>query len=372
VTLAKELKAPRYLFIDGLRGVAAMLVMIHHCYAPWPDVFNPVLPGFARHGLMLGARGVQIFFVISGFVIALSLARVTLTPRSVGNFILRRQLRLDPAYWVCLAIVATNFYVASRYQPGRSAPGALDLFLNAFYLPRFFHRPMILSIAWTLALEVQFYLIFVLIAWVDQTISRAREASAVGVAIVFGLAVVSLVRAAGLEKDSLAVWFIDAWYLFAMGVLTFWAVSGRASAAPLFALIAAVLAVSLWRSQSEMLVGAVSAAIIYAAGVRGRMGTWLSGRIIQYLGGISYSIYLVHWLVLFHLMNAGIAWTGRSVASGLLWALVGCATSIVAAHLLHVLVEQPSMRAAARLKPRIRSETAEPIAACELLAPPAN
>src|SRR5207248_2532816 len=134
----------------------------------------------------------------------------------------------------------------------------------------------------------------------------------------------------------------------------------------LIALVSAVVAVAIWRGQSEMFVGAASAVLIYGVGIGGRMGSWLAGRIIQYLGAISYSLYLVHWLVLFHVMNAGIAWTGKSSASGLLWAVIGCAASLVAAHVLHVLVERPSMRAAARLKPRVGSEAAVPIAACEL------
>jgi len=70
-----------------LRGVAALAVVLCHLRGP--------LGAVTEYGWL----GVQVFFVLSGFVMSQTLARYTVTPRFVGNFILRRSVRLDPVYW---------------------------------------------------------------------------------------------------------------------------------------------------------------------------------------------------------------------------------------------------------------------------------
>src|SRR5688500_14125008 len=94
--------AGRFVFIDALRGLACLWVLTHHLF--FNEIFGKVLRPAVHNAVEIlafcGSFGVQIFFVLSGFVIAHSLRDTTLNPRSVGLFILRRQLRLDPPYWV--------------------------------------------------------------------------------------------------------------------------------------------------------------------------------------------------------------------------------------------------------------------------------
>ena len=100
-----EESKPRYVFIDGLRGIAALLVMVYH-FDMAPDaireVYRPLLPMPIDFLITNGWFGVDIFFVISGLVIAHSVGDSLVTPRYFANFALRRSIRIDPPYWVAL------------------------------------------------------------------------------------------------------------------------------------------------------------------------------------------------------------------------------------------------------------------------------
>jgi peptidoglycan/LPS O-acetylase OafA/YrhL len=103
--------------IDSMRGVASLMVAFHH--------FDGALgrdlawmPAVARTLLHEGALGVQIFFVLSGYVIALSTEKLEPCLANVGRFVLRRGTRLDPPYLVSIALavgalaaLAANFTI---------------------------------------------------------------------------------------------------------------------------------------------------------------------------------------------------------------------------------------------------------------------
>src|SRR5690349_15372888 len=101
-------KAERFRFIDGLRGIAAVAVVLYH----WSGSINglpgaTVVPAFLQQSLQTLWTGVEIFFVISGFVIAHSIHGQRITPRFLGRFALRRSIRLDPPYWLAVVVAAT-------------------------------------------------------------------------------------------------------------------------------------------------------------------------------------------------------------------------------------------------------------------------
>src|SRR5262245_5475109 len=106
---ASLVPSTRLVFLDALRGIAALAVVIMHMASVGP--FAPELAQVVPAPLMsIGARGflgVEIFFVLSGFVIAMSIRGIRVTPRFFGNFALRRSLRLDPPYLLTIAIVIT-------------------------------------------------------------------------------------------------------------------------------------------------------------------------------------------------------------------------------------------------------------------------
>ncbi|GAB2561071.1 hypothetical protein GCM10027167_80320 [Nocardia heshunensis] len=145
----------RYEFLDALRGVAALAVVIQHCSIE-------LWPGFARISaeyFELGQFGVFAFFLVSGFIIPASLER----GRSLGAFWVGRFFRLLPPFWACL-IVAMILSAAGRYtlSPNFLSAPVWHLATNATMVHLFlFSSPredLVIVIAWTLAYELVFYM----------------------------------------------------------------------------------------------------------------------------------------------------------------------------------------------------------------------
>lgn len=165
----------RIVFANQLRGVAAFSVAYSHLVGLFwavPDLVSAVtgsrspgpppesyLPYIYFNGVTPGPFGVGLFFLISGFVIPLSLARQTRL-----GFLLARLVRIYPVYLVAMAlqVVVTQ---ASAAWWGRPLPINLQALLaNALLVENYTGQPNFDLVNWTLAIEVKFYLLAALLA----------------------------------------------------------------------------------------------------------------------------------------------------------------------------------------------------------------
>ncbi|WP_110642995.1 acyltransferase [Salinicola sp. CPA57] len=144
--------------VQALRALAAWIVVFHH--------FMQVFFGFKADNWVeylfstRGQVGVDIFFVISGFVITVSSRGKRLT---TPQFLLHRVVRIVPAYWLYTAITALVIYFASDVMPEYGL-GLKPLILSLFFIPTenpagYGYYP-ILPVGWTLNFEMLFYLVF--------------------------------------------------------------------------------------------------------------------------------------------------------------------------------------------------------------------
>ncbi|MBE7209728.1 MAG: acyltransferase [Gluconacetobacter diazotrophicus] len=346
----------RYVFLDGLRGLAALAVVCHHLLDG--TVLGPVLgkafPGPFVFFCHYGARGVQVFFVISGFVIAHALRRVEPTVGAAGNFILRRQLRLDPPYWTALAVALFGTALESRV-PGlapRHLPGVGQVLLNMSYLQNVVGIPQMLGMAWTLCIEVQFYLVFIFLVTLCRAVT-SKAVSSLLVSLVGGLGLLSLVERTG--DVAAPPWLLPFWFYFAAGIFCYWHLRGQLGAVEFWAFTGA-LAVVAWRDpDGRAAVGLATVLSFYAVGNARRLTVWLGGTGFSYLGRISYSLYLIHLPVLLVVMRAGYKLTGENRPAAVCWFVLALLASVAAAHLLWRYVEMPSARLARRMKFRPRA-----------------
>ncbi|MDX3096747.1 acyltransferase [Streptomyces sp. ME02-6991-2B] len=156
--------------LDGLRLVAALMVCLFHYVGKaqtghaWgrnPRELFPHLSDVAVYGCL----GVQLFFIISGFVICMST-----WGKSLGDFFRSRVSRLYPAYWV--AIVLTT--VACVAAPAVIHPLRLnEVLVNFTMLQQPMGVPRVLGVCWTLWVEARFYLLFALfVVWKGVTYRR--------------------------------------------------------------------------------------------------------------------------------------------------------------------------------------------------------
>jgi peptidoglycan/LPS O-acetylase OafA/YrhL len=148
-------------FLDGLRGVAIMLVILFHAFARWPEIvpYHNLYSDFFL--FKYGYLGVQLFFLISGFVILMTLERTN----SFLQFIYKRWLRLFPAMFIATILI----YITSQFLFERPAgipplksilPGLLFIDPRWIHLISGFEISPIEGAFWSLFVEFKFYFVF--------------------------------------------------------------------------------------------------------------------------------------------------------------------------------------------------------------------
>ncbi|WGS04155.1 acyltransferase [Bradyrhizobium sp. ISRA437] len=151
-TALDQRSSKQLLTIQYLRGVASVMVVLHHIRNPWPNLYNP-LEKFA-----MGEAGVDIFFIISGVVMYVS-SRV----ESPAVFAGLRLIRVAPLYWILTLCAASLLLLSGGAKPGFALVN--DVMLSAMFVPH--HSSIfpgtiwpVLNPGWTLYFEMFFYLIF--------------------------------------------------------------------------------------------------------------------------------------------------------------------------------------------------------------------
>lgn len=342
------MSSPRFAFLDALRGVACLAVLGYHLLysTPLQAALRHTLPAPLLWLPEVGRWGVQVFFVISGFVIAHSTSELPLRRGPVLNFILRRQVRLDPAYWVALALALASL-VAERSVSGSHSlalPTVPALLLNLVYLQGLAGLPPILGVAWTLCVEVQFYLAWVLLLGALKDTRHRPRRSAGGLLLALGVASLLCAHAP-------FTLFLRHWAYFALGALLYWLHRGWVGVALPLLLSLGCLVQALVTGHLSAVVGGLTGLLLLGCLARGGLCTWGRGRVVQYFGRISYSLYLCHTTLLLAVMRVGYRITHENGVAAVLWAAVAGGVCIGAAHLLWLWVERPSVEWARRLKP---------------------
>jgi peptidoglycan/LPS O-acetylase OafA/YrhL len=147
-------------------------------------------------------------------------------------------------------------------------------------------------------------------------------------------------------------WIVFFFSMFFLGSLVWWTLEGGLPPGVLWAYVILIVARLTCVWGVEIGVALWAAITIYIVGRLSHLTDWLAWGPLQYLGRISYSLYLVHYPVSHVVVWTGHKLTGESPLAACGWTAVAVALSLLAAHVLNVLVEAPTARLAARLKQR--------------------
>jgi peptidoglycan/LPS O-acetylase OafA/YrhL len=166
--------------IDGLRFVAIAAVIAYHLNGTLVRYYNLRLPSLPAILLLNGERGVWLFFVISGFILALPFASHWLRGApapDLKHYFLRRLTRLEPPYVINILICGLLLFVVNHVALASLLP---HLLASLLYSHTFFYGDLstINPVTWSLEVEVQFYLTMPLLAlvfairkdWVRRTV----------------------------------------------------------------------------------------------------------------------------------------------------------------------------------------------------------
>ncbi len=188
--------------IDGLRFLAILMVVLFHINVYVSDTADKLgvehssffpLPNI----LAFGHQGVQLFFVISGFVLALPFLRhgLGLTDKQISlkGYFLRRLTRLEPPYIICIIFVflLRIFVISDRYS---NSDLTVSLFSSLFYISNFIfpgELPHINNVTWSLEIEVQFYIVAPFIVGALCLIKNKTFRRATMLALIAGTAIFS-------------------------------------------------------------------------------------------------------------------------------------------------------------------------------------
>lgn len=281
----------RLAFLDGLRGVAILMVLAYHAYARWP---NSVPYGTTYADLwpaQFGYLGVQLFFLISGFVILMTLEKTG----SLGEFMQKRWLRLFPGMAICSLIIFTTADALSARPAGPPVlrdvlPGLLFMWpsvLSAVFSTSF---QSLDGAFWSLYVEVVFYAVVGLIYfW------RGRGAALLTLCViqVAGVVVDLLpMPAVALTVSGLFGATHFGWFL--AGALLYLHFRGEGRRYLVMSLIAICMALLKFRGLGETM-SAAAVAAVFVLSVAGGVGrSFLAWRPLATVGVASYPLYLLH------------------------------------------------------------------------------
>lgn len=342
---------PRYAAIDALRALACLAVVLYHAkegghISALYDVMPAVFLGVFDYGY----SGVSVFFVISGFVIAHSMYADRVGGGYAARFMLRRSLRLDPPYWASIALAVGSAYVAAKVVPGKifEAPTFESLLLHVTYLIDLAGQPPINSVYWTLCLEMQFYLSFVLLMWVATMWGRRIGVDNARKWILLFAALVAALWTTPWKPFNFPGLFLEHWHLFMMGVLVRYALDAarsRQQRAWCVACIAVLVAAgTIWQASVSEFLGIAIGLLLLAGGRYSALLSWSGGRLLQWLGLISYSLYLTHNNITGMVFRFGYKITGRTVATEFVWLVVATIACCLFAWVFFLIFERTGLR----------------------------
>lgn len=341
--------------VDLLRFACAMLVVFYHFGAgDWitpSDHARVVLAGVAPPASSAVARvgwiGVELFFVISGLVIARSAAGV-----DAATFIRRRALRLLPAAWICASLTAAMFVANGQGDGALAAAWARSI---AFFPV----GPQVDGSYWTLGIEVVFYLTVAALGR-GEAARIERIAFVLGVASgTFWLASLLAPNLTALGNDRLAMLvLLPHGCLFALGI-TIAALAERVTVRRLAALVAwtAASLVEIATHAAERVEHGVAAsaplaiaiflvglAVLLSGGwLQAVLARWVAPGAARVIGIMTYPLYLLH-------QDAGAVLMAVAVGAG----LVTEAAAVTAA----MMVVATAWLVAGRIEPPLRARLA--------------
>jgi peptidoglycan/LPS O-acetylase OafA/YrhL len=283
--------------IQMLRGLAAVSVVLHHTL----EESRGAAVGLRSPDWLTtaGAAGVDVFFVISGFVMLHGSFPIGRGAIDAGRFLFRRAARIYPLYWLCclavIAICAVGFLTSKVISA--------DVILKSLLL--IVTPDTLVGVSWTLSYEIYFYLIFALTLPL-----RSREASvAICAAVIIGVTAAARFLPAGYASDFFADPIAVEFCLGLVLALGFARCGDRMSFAPYWSLlgVAAIAVAPLFVFHPDtgglpgflrVIVWGLPACLIVSSFLVIRPAKSVGARFGFLLGEASYALYLTHSFVM--------------------------------------------------------------------------
>lgn len=335
--------------LDAVRGIAAFCVVLYHYIHRYNGKFGHSVEFL--HDFSWGWMGVQVFFVLSGFVIYMSLERAE-TP---WDFAWLRAIRLYPTYWAGIVITTLVICIAGGLEGWNLKPWQI---MANFSMFQFFALiPSVDGAYWSLGEELRFYLLMIVFSWLGQVNRPFLICLCWLVVAAISSSLVNLVDQGTTGKLLRYGYMIVGakhcvWFVFGISIYRIWKDSwdwqGYATMA--IGAIYMLNTMSLTHCTMAPLIVAGFAAIIYFR------PAFLRGRFLLFFGAISYPWYVLHQNIGYVLMQR----LQRLGTNPYLTIVASILASVLLAWLVHRYVERPIGN---KLRSRFRQRKQRPKAA---------
>jgi peptidoglycan/LPS O-acetylase OafA/YrhL len=344
---------PKLKSLEMLRGVASVLVVLYHTQS----IIGRLAHAVPFAGIFFaGLRGVDLFFVLSGFIIPYAHARDLGNPARLGNYVFNRVSRIYPAVWI-VSLGAAVLYLAQFGAAAKAVKlSGWNVVASLLLLPQ--SADALVNVTWTLKYEMFFYAVFAVL------IANVR----IGAAGLAGWQLAVLAASLWLRPGA---WGVSGFYLqsicldFGVGIacaeLLRWpafTTAMRAAVAQWSLLGAGVLAFVAGMASEGGLFTGIACGLGSGATISGLTLLEQSGRLttpaaLVRFGSASFSIYLVHYSVITLMAWALVRMHALSIGTAEYAAVGAAAISIAIGMAFDQWVDQPLQRLLRRLKPLV-------------------
>jgi len=294
--------ATRLAFIDALKAIASQLIVLHHLafYGPMSDVASELAPALFSWLSQDARIAVQVFLVIGGFLAAKALAPAgKLLSDAPLKLLKKRYLKLVIPYLAAVLLSIVCAAIARSLLDHDSIPNPPTLWqmlAHIALLQNIFDFDSLSAGVWYIAIDFQLFTLLLSTLWLARTLGQGRVGThLLGTLLVSGLALASLLyfnRDA--QWDNWALYFFGA---YALGTLTYWATEAGKKPFWLPVMAGIVFAVLVIDFRSRIAVALFTALALGVSRRRGFMESRPKGKVLAYLGKISYSVFLAHFPV---------------------------------------------------------------------------
>lgn len=325
--IAEMKVAHRMPLLDGLRGLAAQIILLHHLasYGPLAHALHELAPLLSELLFEYGRMAVQVFLVIAGFLAARGLSPDgQALARAPWPLLYKRYVRLVVPFMVAVSLAVVCAAVADRWLDDDMIPARASIgqwLAHATLLHGVLGAESLSAGVWYVAIDFQLFALMALLLWGGR-----RRLLAPVLVLLLGLASLFYFN----RQASLDNWAIYFFGSYALGAAAWWAGDRRQMLSWLGALCCVVTAALLLDFRGRIVVSLTVALLLGIARRSGGLERWLDRPWLGWLGLNSYAIFLVHFPVLL-LANAWFAQFSEPGAFARVFALFAAWTVSLAA-----------------------------------------
>jgi peptidoglycan/LPS O-acetylase OafA/YrhL len=358
---------PRYNYVEGIRALACLTVVLNHAVAEaFPVLYHVDIPpmlSFLKLWFAFGHHAVTAFIVVSGFCLGVPLAGADfLKPVAFGQFMARRIARIVPPYYVALVISLLVCYTMFKFPSGMhfdfsAHPRPSDIAAHFLLIQNVFGTGQINYSFWSIATELHIYMLF---PFLVAMLRKRNGWMAVGAIAVVAYGISYIVMDTRLDRA--AIHFVGA---FICGIAASWVtrsehpVAERLRAFSAWSLVAlgGLAGIAFWTkslpfaqyqalqlAQDSVVMLAITALLIACTKVKSPLRVLLEAKPLVWIGERSYSLYLLHVPIQAALLKVAISMFDLTHTERLVFSLTfGFAILLGMTWIFHKVVEVPAM-----------------------------